>query len=100
MSNSYETIRGEILTELTGHDVTSDDYAKALKALEAINKAEATQYRPEPPAPPEPTGAKAWFDRHSDALIRVGGSVTTVVMVGFVESKFDVIFRSKASKYL
>lgn len=94
---SYETVRGEILSELVGHEVTADEYATALKALETLNKAEAAQYRPDPP---EPTGKKAWFERHSDALIKVGGTFSSIVLIGFVESKFDVIFRSKASKYL
>lgn len=95
--SSYEIIRGEIISEIKGHDVTSDDYLTSIKALEAINKAEAALKTPEPP---EPKGAKAWFEKHSDALIKVGGTLSTVALIGFVESKFDVIFRSKASKYL
>lgn len=94
---SYETIRAEILSELAGHDVTSEEYATSLKALETLNKAEASQ---KDPVTPEPTGAKAWFERHSDALIKVGGTFGGIVLIGFVESKFDTIFRSKASKYL
>lgn len=94
---SYETVRAEILKEFSGHEVTSEEYATALKALETLNKAEAAQKEPETP---EPKGTKAWFEKHSDALIKVGGTLSTVVLVGFVESKFDVIFRSKASKYL
>lgn len=97
MSNAYQQIRDTIVTELGDTNVYDDDYIKAIKALDALNKAEAAQMVPETP---EPTGAKAWFEKHSDALIRVGGTLTSVVLIGFVESKFDVIFRSKASKYL
>lgn len=91
---SYDTIRAEIFTELKGHDVTDEAYLTAIKALEGINKAEVAQKTE------ESKGAKAWFDRHSDALIKVGGSAGIVVLIGIVETKFDVIFRSKAAKYL
>jgi hypothetical protein len=95
--SSYQTAREQLFQTLADQDKTSQEYLNAIKALEILNKAEAAQIHPENP---EETGAKAWFEKHSDALIRVGGTLTTVVLVGFVESKFDVIFRSKASKYL
>lgn len=95
--SSYEVVRQDIFSTLAGLDAQSDEYAKAVKALETLNKAESSLPQPETP---EEKGTKAWFEKHSDALIRVGGTLTTVVLIGFVETKFDVIFRSKASKYL
>jgi hypothetical protein len=94
---SYETLRRDLLQHLAGSEEGSEEYTNTLKQLEILNKAEAAQKEPETP---EPTGAKAWFEKHSESLIRVGGTLGTVIMIGFVESKFDVIFRSKASKYL
>lgn len=96
---SYESVRNEIFSELAGRDVDAEQYTNALKALEILNKAEAAQCRPETPEQCE-SGPKAWFKEHSDALIKAGGTICAIVTVGFVESKFDVIFRSKASKYL
>lgn len=97
MTASYDSLRQDLLTHLANSDEGSDQYTNALKQLETLNKAESAQKEPETP---EPKGTKAWFEKHSDALIRVGGTLGTVVVIGFVESKFDVIFRSKASKYL
>jgi len=94
---SYETIRSALLQHAVGEDEGSEKLTDMLKQLELLNKAEAAQKDPETP---EPKGAKAWFEKHSSDLIKVGGTLGTVVLVGFVESKFDVIFRSKASKYL
>lgn len=96
--SSYEETRVKLLETMNNSlDEGSPEYLNAMKSLVELNKAEAAQLHPETP---ECTGKKAWFERHSDALIRVGGTLATVVAVGFVESKFDVIFRSKASKYL
>lgn len=96
-TTSYETTREQLFTQLTNSTPGSDEYTNLLKQLETLNKAQTAQPVPETP---EPTGAKAWFEKHSDALIKVGGTLSSVVLIGFVESKFDVIFRSKASKYL
>lgn len=94
MSDSYEDFRTEIFSELKGRDVTDDGYTTALKNLEMLNKAEAAQKTV------ESKGTKAWFERHSDALIKVGGTLGAITLIGLVETKFDVIFRSKAAKYL
>jgi hypothetical protein len=96
-SSSYEIARNDLFNALAGLDESSTEYANAVKALETLNKAEASQIHPETP---EETGVKAWFEKHSDALIKVGGTFGSIALIGFVESKFDVIFRSKASKYL
>jgi hypothetical protein len=93
----YQSIRQSLLSHLAGCDEGSEDYTNCLKQLETLNKAEAAQLQPEPP---EEKGAKAWFEKHSDSLIKVGGTFGSIILLGFVESKFDVIFRSKASKYL
>lgn len=92
----YESIRQSLLAHLAGCDEGSEEYTNLLKQLEILNKAEAAQPQPEK----EEKGAKAWFKDHSDSLIKVGGTFGSIVLLGFVESKFDVIFRSKASKYL
>lgn len=97
MSSAYETVRQQLFSHLAGSDEGSEEFTAVVKQIEAINKAEAAQKDPETP---EPKGTKAWFEKHSDALIKVGGTIAAICTIGFVESKFDVIFRSKASKYL
>lgn len=99
MSYNYEDIRSELLTTINNLDPVDDreSYQNCLDMLEKINKAEAAE-KEAPEA--TPTGAKAWFDRHSDSFIKLGGSLAAIVMVAFAESKFDLIFKSKASKYI
>lgn len=101
MSWSYEDVREELLCTLSNLDPVSDteDYTACLSKLENLNRAESGQFREEPTEAPE-TGVKAWFERHSDALIRVGGTLSAIVMIGIAEQKFDMIFRSKASKFI
>lgn len=94
---SYQEARQELLAMIAQTDEWSEKYTTLVKNLEILNKAEAAELKPEAPAE---TGAKAWFKEHSDSLIKVGGTLGSIVLLGFVESKFDVIFRSKASKYL
>lgn len=99
MSWSYEEIRNELLETISNLDPVdeAETYADCLDKLEKINKAEAAEKEtPEVP----PTGVKAWFDRHSDAFIRVGGTVVAIGAVAFAESKFDLIFKSKASRFI
>jgi len=95
--SSYEETRTKLFNTLLNNDPTTSEYTNAVKALEILNKAEAAHLHPELP---EEKGTKAWFEKHSDALIKVGGTLASISLIGFVESKFDVIFRSKAAKHL
>lgn len=101
MSWSYEDSREELLNTLRDLDPIEDNdkYNLTLDALDALNKAETAQYREPEKEIPE-TGVKAWFERHSDAFIKVGGTLSAIGLVAFAESKFDLIFRSKASKFI
>lgn len=55
---------------------------------------------PDPEPEKEPTGTKAFFVRHSSDLIKVGGTLVVVGVIAVIEAKGDVIFRSKASKFI
>ena len=94
MDQRYEVLRSDLFAHIAGAEEGTEEYSNLIKQIDALNKAESSH-----PETPE-KGVKAWFEKHSDALIKVGGTLGTVVTIGFIESKFDVIFRSKASKYL
>jgi hypothetical protein len=64
-------------------------YAEAKKLLE-----------PEPIPEPEPTGVKAFFSRHAGDFIKAGTTLVVVTVIAVTEAKGDVIFRSKATKFI
>ena len=75
--------------DLATHIKSIKTYAEAKKLLE-----------PDPIPDPEPTGFKAFLDRHAPELIKVAGTLTVVGIIAAIEAKGDVIFRSKASKFI
>lgn len=69
---------------------------KNLKVLAETKKL----LEPEPIPEPEPSGVKAFFNHHAGDLIKVGGSIVVVSVIAVIEAKHDIIFRSKASKFI
>ena len=77
----------------------ADELSTTVKNLKLF--AEANQLlTPDPEPDPEPTGVKAWFNSHSESLIKVGGTLVTVGLIAALEARWDVIFRSKGSKLI
>lgn len=68
---------------------TLKNYAEAKKLLE-----------PEPEPVPEPTGFKAFVNRNSGDLIKAGSTLVIVTAIAAFEAKGDLIFRSKAAKFI
>lgn len=96
MPASYEDIRSNLLETLNDSDTSADDYSNAMKNLKILEEAhkinqDVTNVKEE---------KKNFVQAHASEFIRVGGTIATVLAIGFIETKFDVIFRSKASKYL
>lgn len=92
----------DVLTKLikdindAGDETQVSTRVKSLKTF-----AEAKQLLdPDPIPDPEPTGFKAFINRHSGELIKVGGTLAVVSVIAVIESKGDIIFRSKASKLI
>lgn len=73
--------------------------ATAVKNLKAFAEAKKL-LDPDPIPEPEPTGIKAFFVRNSGDLIKVVGTLAVATVIAVIESKGDVIFRSKASKFI
>lgn len=90
MQDPYEIVEEHILGGVAGMDVGSAEYVRAMTALKTLHEAKEAKGK---------KGFKAWFKANSSELVKGGFVVVTAVLVGFIESKFDVIFRSKASKF-
>lgn len=76
-----------------------DETSTAVKNLKVLAEAKKL-LEPDPEPEPEPSGVKAFFSHHAGDLIKVGGSIVIVSVIAVVEAKHDIIFRSKASKFI
>lgn len=94
---SYEDIRNNLLDKLNDSDTGSTEFSDAVKSLKVLEEANKIHHDTEVE---EDYDWKRFLKDHAGDFIRVGGTLVTVVAIGIVENKFDVIFRSKASKYL
>lgn len=52
------------------------------------------------PPTPEPEIERGFFHRHAGDLIKAGTTLAAVAAIAVIEAKGDVIFRSKATKFL
>lgn len=98
MTDTVEEVRTKLIKDI---NVSGDanEVAIRVKSLKTFAEAEAL-YKTEPIPEPEPTGFKAWLNRHSGDLIKVGGTLVVVLTIAIFESKGDIIFRSKSSKLI
>lgn len=99
MSDSMDNVTQKLIDELMEADGTSEEAAALTKNLKTFAEAKKL-LDPEPEPVPEPTGAKAFFGRYGGDLIKGGVTLTAVAVIAVIEAKGDVIFRSKATKYL
>jgi hypothetical protein len=99
MSDPIDTITQKLLDDLAASDFTTEDPATKIKTLKTFAEAQKL-LEPEPIPDPEPTGPKAFFAKHAGDLIKVGGTLSVVSLIAVLEAKGDLIFRSKASKYI
>ncbi len=99
MTKSLEDVQNLIIDDLDKHDLTSDSATALLKNLSILATAQAT-LRTDPIPEPEPTGFRGFLHRNSGDLIKVGGTISAIALIGFVETKFSTIIRPKASKFI
>lgn len=98
MPESIDSVTQKLIDDIDAAD-DLEKKSTAVKNLKTL--AEAKKLLEEDPTPdPEPTGIKAWMKDHSGDLIKVGGSFLIVATIAVIEAKGDVIFRSKASKFI
>lgn len=96
-----ETIDDVTQTLLDDVDSTTnlESRSTAVKNLKTFAEAKKL-LEPDPTPDPEPSGFKGFLDRHAGDLIKVGGTLVVVGFIAFTEAKGDVIFRSKAAKFI
>lgn len=99
MTHSLEEVQSLIINDLVTSDFADDDTTTKIKNLKTLTEAIMIQ-TPDPLPDPEPTGLKGFLWRNSGDLIKVGGTISIVALIGLIEAKGDVIFRSKASKFI
>lgn len=99
MTDSFHDAQNKLFNNLSTHDSSSDEATTIIKNLKTLGEAQKL-FEPTPIPELEPKGVKGFLHRNSTDLVRVGGTITAIVLVGLVETKFDVIFRSKASKFI
>ena len=99
MPKSLDDFYQKFIDDVGERDLCSNESTTAINNLKTFAEAKKL-LDPDPIPDPEPTGVKAFFGRHAGDLIKVGGTLSAVALIGVFEAKGDVIFRSKASKYL
>jgi hypothetical protein len=88
------------LFDLAADPMTEDkDLSAHVKSLKTYAEAKKL-FEPDPIPDPEPTGVKAFLNRHAGDLIKVAGTISVVGIIAVIEAKGDIIFRSKASKFI
>lgn len=99
MPESTDPLAQKLIADIESRDITLEETATAVKNLKTYAEAKKL-LDPDPIPDPEPTGTKAFFVRHSADLIKVFGTLSAITLIAAVETKGDVIFRTKASKYI
>lgn len=99
MSNPYDAVATKLISEVEKDLDDPDKTSTRVKNLKTFVEAQKLA-EPEAEPIPEPTGMKAFFEHHSGDLIKVVGTLVVVSVIAVIEAKGDVIFRSKASKFI
>lgn len=99
MTKSLEDVQSKLIDDLMQRDPSSDEASTIIKNLKTLSEAQNT-LRLDPLPDPEPTGLRGFLHRNSGELIKVGGTISVVAIIGLIEGKGDIIFRSKASKFI
>lgn len=95
-----DSITQQLLDDIAKSDDFSTDAVTAkIKNFEIFAKAK-NLIDPEPEPEPEPMGFRAFVRKNSGDLIKVGGTLAAVSLIAVFEGKGDLIFRSKATKYI
>lgn len=99
MPETFDTITQKLLDDIGKSDVSDEAATAKIKNLKTVAETKKL-LEPEPTPVPDPSGVKGFFEKHAGDLIKVGGTVTVVSLIAVLEAKGDLIFRSKASKFI
>lgn len=97
MTASFDDVRAKMLDQLLDETYESEAATNIIKNLKTLKDASP---EPETPTEAEPTGVRGFFKKNSGDLIKVGGTLGAITLIGLFELKGDVIFRTKASKFI
>lgn len=97
MPDPNDPIIQKLITNV--QDADDDSVAGSIKNLKTYVEA-CKLLEPDPIPEPEPSGVRGFFHRHAGDLIKAGTTLSVVGIIAIVEAKGDVIFRSKATKFL
>lgn len=91
---SYEDIEANMIDHLNNQEYHSDEATKTLRNLKLLIELNP---RPVPPAPtPEPEPEPSWFEKHSDALIKSGFSLLSVLAIVGGEKLGNHLYNTKS----
>src|SRR5687768_12806958 len=99
MPEPIDDVQNWLVVAINPADDDAEETAAKVKNLKTFAEAKKL-LEPDPIPEPEPSGAKAFFNHHAGDLIKVGGSIVVVSIIAVIEAKHDIIFRSKASKFI
>jgi len=99
MTKSFDDAQSTLLAKIADSDMTIDGAATIAETLKTLAEAQKL-LAPDSTTETEPTGLKGFLRRNSGDLIKAGSTLGAIVTIGIIETKFDVIFRSKATKFI
>lgn len=94
MPENYETVRNQIFVKLSEMGPSDEKFSELTKSLKTLEEAHKINHESVDPV------KKSFWQEHSSELIRIGGTLATVVLIGAIEMNGGVLLKSKASKYL
>ena len=97
MTASFDDVRAKMLDQLLDETYESEAATTIINNLKTFQTAATTT---EPTPEVEPTGVRAFLKKNSGDLIKAGSTLGAIVLIGVFELKGDVIFRTKASKFI
>lgn len=99
MPETLDTVAQKLIEAVAKDLDDLDKTSTAVKSLKTFAEAQDI-LKPDPEPDPEPTGVKAFLRRNDEHLMKIGGSIAVVALIALIEAKGDIIFRSKASKFI
>lgn len=96
MTASIDDVRAKILDQLYEEAFESEAATTIIKNLKTFQEATATP----PPSEDEPKGVRGFLKKNSGDLIKGGTTIGAICLIGLFELKGDVIFRTKAAKFI
>lgn len=99
MTASFDDVRSKMLDQLLDETYESEAASTIIKNLKAFEDA-ATLANPPAPEAEEFQGVRGFLKKNSGELIKAGSTISAIVLIGVFELKGDVIFRSKAARYI